>query len=154
MNQQKIQAFSVIGISVRTTNENNQAAQDIGALWNQFISENIAEKIPNKTEKSIYSIYTEYEKDHTKPYTTLLGCRVENLSVIPNGMIGKTFDKADYTKFIAKGNLMQGVVYNEWTKIWNSDLDRTFVADFEVYGEKAQDPENAEVEIFVGIKAE
>ena len=47
---------------------------------------------------------------------------------------------------------MQGIVYNEWVKIWNSDLDRTFVADFEVYGEKAQDPTNAEVEIFVGVK--
>ncbi|MBP6532354.1 MAG: effector binding domain-containing protein [Bacteroidia bacterium] len=152
MNTSKISKFNVIGISVRTSNENGQAAKDIPELWNKFISENMAENIPNKIDKSIYCIYSEYEKDHTRPYTTLLGCRVDNLDSIPKGMIGKTFDEATYTRILVKGNLMQGAVYNEWLKIWNSDLDRTFVADFEVYGEKAQDPTNAEVEIFVGVK--
>ena len=152
MSNQTIQKFSVIGISVRTTNENNQAGQDIPALWNKFITEGISEKIPNKTDSSIYCIYTEYEKDHTKPYTTILGCKVENLDTIPNGMIGKAFEEATYTKHIAKGNILQGMVFGEWAKIWNSDLDRAFTADFEVYGEKAQNPENAEVDIFVAVK--
>ena len=152
MSNQKIQKFSVIGISVRTSNENGQAGQDIPALWNKFMSEGIAEKIPNKIDNSIYCIYTEYEKDHTKPYTTILGCKVENLDTIPNGMVGKTFDEANYTKHIAKGNILHGMVFGKWTKIWNSNLDRTFTADFEVYGEKAQNPENAEVDIFVAVK--
>lgn len=152
MGNQKIQKFSVIGIAVRTTNENGQAGQDIPILWNKFITEGIAEKIPNKIDSSIYCIYTDYEKDHTKPYTTILGCRVENLEMVPNGMVGKTFEEATYTKHIAKGNIMQGIVYDEWTRIWNSDLERTFTADFEVYGEKAQNPENAEVDIFVAVK--
>lgn len=152
MSNQTIQKFSVIGISVRTTNENGQAGQDIPALWDKFMTEGIADKIPNKTDISIYCIYTEYEKDHTKPYTTILGCKVENLDTIPNGMVGKNFDEATYTKHIAKGNILQGMVFGEWTRIWNSDLDRTFTADFEVYGEKAQNPENAEVDIFVAVK--
>jgi predicted transcriptional regulator YdeE len=152
MSNQTIQKFSVIGISVRTTNENGQASQDIPALWNKFMTEGVAEQIPNKVDNSIYCIYTEYEKDHTKPYTTILGCIVENLDTIPNGMVGKAFDEATYTKHIAKGNILQGMVFGEWTKIWNSDLDRTFTADFEVYGEKAQNPENAEVDIFVAVK--
>lgn len=152
MSNQTIQKFSVIGISVRTTNESGQSSQDIPALWNKFMTEGIAEKIPNKVDNSIYCIYTEYEKDHTKPYTTILGCKVENLDTIPNGMVGKAFDEATYTKHIAKGNILQGMVFGEWTKIWNSDLDRTFTADFEVYGEKAQNPENAEVDIFVAVK--
>lgn len=152
MSNQKIQKFSVIGISVRTTNENGQAGQDIPALWSKFMSEGIAEKIPKKIDNSIFCIYTEYEKDHTKPYTTILGCKVENLNTIPNGMVGKTFDEANYTKHIAKGNILQGMVFGEWTKIWNSNLDRAFTADFEVYGEKAQNPEKAEVDIFVALK--
>ncbi|HAO08156.1 MAG TPA: AraC family transcriptional regulator [Chryseobacterium sp.] len=152
MSNQTIQKFSVVGISVRTTNENGQSSQDIPALWNKFMAEEIAEQIPNKVNNSIYCIYTEYEKDHTKPYTTILGCKVENLVTIPNGMVGKTFDEAIYTKHIAKGNILQGMVFGEWTKIWNSNLDRTFTADFEVYGEKAQNPENAEVDIFVAVK--
>ena len=152
MNNQKIQKFSVIGISIRTTNENGQAGQDIPALWNKFMTEGIAEQIRNKIDNSIYCIYTEYEKDHTKPYTTILGCKVDNLETIPNGMVGKTFEEATYTKHIAKGNILQGIVFAEWTKIWDSDLARTFTADFEVYGEKAQNPENAEVDIFVAVK--
>jgi predicted transcriptional regulator YdeE len=152
MSNQKIQKFSVIGISVRTTNENGQAGQDISALWNTFMTEGIAEKIPNKMDSSIYCIYTEYEKDHTKPYTTILGCKVANLDTIPAEMVGKTIEEVTYTKHIAKGNIFQGIVFNEWTKIWNSDLDRTFTADFEVYGEKAQNPENAEVDIFIAVK--
>jgi predicted transcriptional regulator YdeE len=149
MSIQKMEKFSVIGISVRTTNENGQAGQDIPALWNKFMTEGIADRIDNKMDNSLFCIYTEYEKDHTKPYTTILGCKVENLNSIPNGMVGKTIEEATYKKHIAKGNISLGIVFEQWTKIWNSDLGRTFAADFEVYDEKAQNPENAEVAIFV-----
>ena len=152
MDKQKVEQFNVIGISVKTTNENGQAAQDIPALWNNFMTNGMLEKIPNKLDSSIYCIYTAYEKDHTKPYTTILGCRVSGLEIIPEGMVGKAVEAADYTKFVAKGNILQGMVFNEWVKIWNSDLDRTYTADFEVYGEKAQNPENAAVDIFIATK--
>ncbi|WP_379090315.1 GyrI-like domain-containing protein [Pedobacter sp. UC225_65] len=151
MSTQKIQKFNVIGIAVRTSNENEQAATDIPALWEKFMAEGIAEKIPNKTDHSLYCIYTDYEKDHTKPYTTILGCKVENLDIIPDGMVGKTFETATYKKYVAKGNVLQGLVYNEWIKIWNAGLPRTFTADFEVYGEKAQNPEDAEVDIYIAV---
>ena len=39
-----------------------------------------------------------------------------------------------------------------WIKIWNSDLNRIFTSDFEIYGEKAHNPENAEVDIFIAMK--
>lgn len=152
MDNKKIEAFNIIGISVRTTNENGQAGQDIPELWSNFINNGIADKISNKIDNSIYCIYTEYEKDHTKPYTTILGCKVSDLETIPDGMVGRHFEENKYTKFTAKGNISQGIVFNEWTRIWNSDLDRTFTADFEIYGEKAQNPENAEVDIFIAIK--
>jgi len=109
MSNQKVQKFNVIGISVRTTNENGQSGQDIPTLWNKFMTERVAENIPNKIDNSMYCIYTEYEKDHTKPYTTILGCKVENLDTIPLGMVGITFEEATYTKHIAKGNILQGV---------------------------------------------
>jgi predicted transcriptional regulator YdeE len=147
-----IQNFSIIGISVRTTNENEQSAKDIPALWNKLLSEEILNKIPNKISKDIVCVYTDYEKDHTKPYTTILGAIVANLDAVPEGMTGKTIEGINYEKFTAKGNLAKGVVIKEWIKIWNSDLDRIFTSDFEIYGEKAKDPENAEVDIFIAIK--
>jgi len=147
-----IQQFNVIGISIVTTNENGQSGQDIPALWQRFFSENISALIPNKIDDTIYSIYTDYEKDHTKPYTTILGCKVSSLEVIPEGMTGKTINGGNYHLQAAKGNVSQGAVYNEWVKIWNSDLKRTFTADFEVYGERAQNPGNAEVDIFIAVE--
>jgi len=147
-----IQNFSIIGISVRTTNENEQSAKDIPAIWNRLLSEEILSKIPNKVSNDIVCVYTDYEKDHTKPYTTILGAIVSNLDLVPEGMTGKTIEGINYEKFTAKGNLAEGIVINEWIKIWNSDLKRTFTSDFEIYGENAQNPENAEVDIFIAIK--
>ncbi len=152
MNKVKIEPFKVIGISVRTTNENNQASKDIGDLWGKFISENVLGAIPNKIDSTVYSIYTEYESDHTKPYTTILGCRVENLKDIPKGMIGKSFDGGSYVKLSAKGDLMKGLIVNKWREIWKMDLDRVFTADYEVFGVKAQNPADAEIDFLIAIK--
>ncbi len=151
MTTQQLEEFRVIGIAVRTTNENEKSAQDIPALWATFMGEGISKKIPNKVSDDLYCIYTDYEQDHTRPYTTILGCKVASLENIPEGMVGKTIESETYTKFVAKGNLAQGAVLDTWIKIWNSDLSRTYTADFEVYGQNSQNPENAEVAIFVAV---
>ncbi|WP_126651422.1 GyrI-like domain-containing protein [Chryseobacterium aureum] len=152
MKNVKIGPFKVIGIAVRTTNENGQAGKDIPALWEKMMNEDILNSIPNKVDNTIYSIYTDYEKDHTKPYTTVLGCEVENLDNIPEGMVGYSFEGGNYLKFTAKGDISKDLVINEWIKIWNMDLGRVFTADFEVYGEKAQNPSEAEIDIFIAVK--
>jgi len=151
MQKVKIEPFKVIGITVITSNVNGQSAQDIGGLWNKFMSEGILQKIPNKLDETVFSIYTDYEGDHTKPYRTLLGCKVSSLESIPEGMHGQSFEGGTYHKYVSKGNLMEGVVYNTWTEIWSKETNRSFVADFEMYGEKAQNREAAEVDVLVGI---
>lgn len=152
MNKVTIEPWKVIGIAVRTTNENNQAATDIAALWGRFMGEQILEAIPNKIDTTVYSIYTEYESDHTKPYTTILGCRVSDLDTIPAGMVGKSFEGGAYVKFSAKGDLAQGLIINKWIEIWSMDLNRAFTADFEVFGTKAQNPADAEVDFLIAVK--
>ena len=151
MNTLQVSKFYVIGLSVRTTNENGKAKKDIGALWHKFMSENIFEKLPHATDQTIYAVYTDYESDHTKPYTTILGYKVTDLNTIPEGMVGKQINSGNYTQFIAKGDLTNNAVIDQWIKIWDSDLDRTYSSDFEVYGEKAIDPTNGEAELFIAI---
>jgi len=146
------EGFNIIGIAIRTTNENGRSGTDIPQLWDRFLSENIMAGIANRVDDTIYSIYTEYELDHTKPYTTFLGCKVANLDTIPDGFTGKAFPGGTYVKFVAKGKLTDGIVYREWTKIWETDLPRAFTTDFEVYGIKAQNPNDAEVDIFIAVK--
>ncbi len=151
MQNQKIESFQIIGISARTSNLNGQAAKDIGALWEKFIRQNLIEKIPNKISQEIYCIYTNYQGDHTKPYDTILGCKVESIAEIPEGFVTQSFDSGIYQKFICKGDLTKGAVANTWNEIWNSNIDRAYSADFEIYGSKAMNPQDAEVDIFISI---
>ncbi|WBL23796.1 hypothetical protein [Zunongwangia sp. HRR-M8] len=50
--------------------------------------------------------------------------------------------------------IMEGLIVNQWSKIFEMELNRTYDADFEIFGEKAQNPSNAEVDFYVGIKKE
>lgn len=152
MNNVTIESWKVIGIAVRTTNENEQAGTDIPALWGRFINEAVLDRIPDKMDNAVLSVYTDYESDHTRPYTTILGCRVASLDDIPEGMVGKSFDGGNYVKLSAKGDLMKGLVINKWTEIWAMDLNRTFTADFEIYGSEASNPADAKVEFLIAVK--
>ncbi len=151
MQTTSIESFFVVGLAVRTRKENNQAAQDIPALWNRFMGEGIAEKITNKIDPTVYAVYTDYEGDHTQPYTTLIGCRVPSLADIPEGMTGREIPGGTFRQYLAKGNLQEGAVYGVWNEIWQTDLLRSYRADFEVYGPKSMNPLDAEVEILIGL---
>ena len=151
MNTTTKESFKIIGISVRTTNENMQAMNDIPALWERFSKDHISEKITGKESNDLYCVYTDYEKDHTKPYTTILGYKVNSLAPLPDGLVEKLIPAQTYTIFNAKGNLQEGAVFRELQKIWNSDTNRRFSSDFEIYGSRSQDPENAEVDIYIAV---
>lgn len=151
MEIKEVEEFNMIGIAIRTTNEGGQSATDIRELWNKFLSNNLLAQIPNRADDTIYSIYMDYEKDYTKPYTTILGCRVKSMDTIPDGFTSRTFSGGKYVTFTAKGNMADGIVFQAWSKIWNTDIDRAYTADFEVYGAKAKDPANAEIDIFVSV---
>ena len=145
--------FRVIGISIRTTNANNQSQQDLGKLWGQFFAENIIAKIPNKISSHILAVYTDYESDYTGKYTTIIGVPVSSLDEMPSGLIGREFEAGNFQKFVAKGEMSSAVV-NTWIDIWQRDkeLNRKYSYDFEVYGENSNNGENSEVEIYIALK--
>ena len=142
--------FQVIGIKIKTSNQ--RAVQDIAQIWGRFFSEDIKNKIPNKLSGDVFAIYTEYEGDHSKPYSYILGCAVSSLGSIPDGMIGMTIPSAEYEVFIAKGKMPDAVV-EVWQHIWQPEIDskRSYKTDFEVYREYGN-PESTEVEIYIGMK--
>lgn len=147
----ELNEFFIMGISVKTTNQNGQAMQDIGGLFGKFFAENIIEKIPNKASFDVYCMYTDYEGDFMAPYTTIIGCKVSSLEKIPEGLVGKKIPATKYKVFNSKGKLPE-CVGKTWGEIWQSNLDRKYLADFDVYGMKALDPNNAEVETYVSVK--
>ncbi len=149
----QLESFKIIGIQVETTNENGKATADIGKLWEQFYADNIPSIIPNVVSEEVYSIYTDYETDYKGKYTTVLGMKVNSLDQIPTGLVGRKFSGGKYRQFIAKGKMPDAVV-DTWNEIWVNDkeLNRKYTADFEVYGPKSQDGENAEVAIYIAIE--
>ena len=148
-----LEGFSIIGISVRTTNKNNQAAQDLAKLWGEFYEKGLFDKIPNKVSNDIYSIYTDYKSDFTDEYTTVIGMQVTSLDNIPAGLIGRQFPSGNFTRFVAKGPMPKAIV-DVWMDVWNRDkeLNRMYSYDFELYGEKSQNGEDSEVDIYIAVR--
>lgn len=147
-----IAPFQLIGLSVRTSNNDGRAAKDIAELWGKFLAEGLLNKIPHKVDDTVYSLYTDYESDHNGPYTALLGCRVTSLADLPEGMVGRAFPGGNYVQLTARGDLRQGLIVNQWAKIWAMDLDRAYSADFEIFGDKARNSADAEVDFLVAVR--
>ena len=154
MNQkmQHFDAFHIIGIAIKTTNANGQAAQDMGALWGQFFAQQISNQISAKLSDDIYMVYTDFESDYTGRYTAIIGHKVPALNNIPERLIGRTFPAGKYQHFEAKG-AMPEAVGTAWQQIWEQDkhLNRAYIADFDVYGSMSQNGDQSIVDIYVGV---
>tara|TARA_R110002073_G_scaffold4213_1_gene28007 strand:+ start:147490 stop:147936 length:447 start_codon:yes stop_codon:yes gene_type:complete len=146
-----VESFKIMGIAVRTTNENNSAQTAINNLWNQWFVDKVADRIPNKVSDAIYNMYTEYESDEHGYYTTILGCSVTTLASIPKGLVGKVIPKSNYKTFVSEGKLPDCVV-KTWETIWGLKFNRSYMADFDVYDLEKMDPENAKVKTYLSIK--
>ncbi len=146
----KYPTFKLAGYKIRTTNENNQAMQDIGALWGRVLSQNLLAKISNQTSTKIFALYYEYEKDHTRPYSVLLGVSVNNLVDLPTDIIGVEIPTQNYTVFEANGPMPEALIQT-WQKIWqqNDALARNFQFDFEEYD--PQNPNAPQAKVWIGL---
>jgi predicted transcriptional regulator YdeE len=149
----------LIGISVRTNNINeiNQETAQISNLINRYFQNQLATKIPSRKNPSItYAVYTDYASDEFDDYTYFFGEEVSSLDNIPEGFIAMTLQAGQYVKFTTPAGKLPGVVINAWMEIWqmsNEELggERTYQTDYEIYDVRATDPNNAVVDIFVGV---
>lgn len=140
---------TVVGISARTSNKSPEMEKVIGGLWYSFFQGGVYENIENKTGYTAFGIYSDYEKDEEAEYTVTVACQVEKTESLADNTVTMVIPQGKYAKFIVKGN-MQTAVADFWQKLWKMDLQRTFVCDFEEY--MNNDPENAEIHIYIGIK--
>ncbi|MAU15796.1 MAG: AraC family transcriptional regulator [Muricauda sp.] len=144
--------FKLVGLKLqgKTTNENNRSNKDCGNLWQKFERDKIFELIPNKLSNEIYAVYFDYEKDETKPFSYFIGCKVDESADIPENLESLDIPSQNYMKVTAKG-VMTHCITEAWEKIWNSEIERKFGFDFEVYDERSDDWNNAEVDIYVSV---
>ncbi|HMF70277.1 MAG TPA: GyrI-like domain-containing protein [Flavitalea sp.] len=153
MSKVQINEITLAGISLKTktTNANGQSGIDCGNLWQQFEKGNYAEHIPNKLSDEIFGVYHEYEGDSTKPFSYFVGCKVKQGTEVLEGLETLNIPKGTYHKINAKGT-MPDCVAQAWREVWTSNIPRTYQMDFEVYGERSKDWNDAEVDIYISIE--
>ncbi|ELR68114.1 bacterial regulatory protein, DeoR family [Fulvivirga imtechensis AK7] len=67
-------------------------------------------------------------------------------------MVGRSFNGGNYVQLTARGDLMKNIIVDQWKEIWAMDLERAYTADFESFGEKSQNPADAEIDFFIAVK--
>ena len=141
----------VEGIEVKTTNENGKSMQDIANMWQTFFTQGIYDKIENKVNGKTIGLYTDYEKDYTKPYNFAVCTEVSKKSKDMENRVVKVIPKGKYAKFVIHGDV-QNAVGQAWQEIWNMNLNRKYTCDFEEYQNNSEDMQNQEIHIYIGIE--
>lgn len=149
--QLELENFEMVGISVRTTNQNRQSEKDIETLWESFYANDLKNQIEDKISEDLYCVYTDYESDYSGFYTTILGYQVKPGTIPPSGLVRKVILRSSYQVFISEGSLPLAL-QETWLNIWKSDLKRRYTADFDVYGPHSKNPDKAIVRTFVSIE--
>lgn len=140
----------LVGIGVKTTNENMKAVEDIGRLWEKFFANNIYASIENRIDNKTLGLYTEYEGDYTKPYMFYTCCEVKDYTSKNDELKKIVIPGGKYAKFSKIGDIKK-VVGEMWQEIWMTTLDRKYDYDFEVYS-YIENSEDQMVEIYISLK--
>ena len=85
----------LIGATLRTS---NARAPEIGEFWQRLFADDLFGRIPNRASDDTYSVYMDYESDHTGEYTLLAGCPVSSLDEVPDGMTSLVIAPARYAR--------------------------------------------------------
>jgi|HubBroStandDraft_5_1064220.scaffolds.fasta_scaffold19963_3 predicted transcriptional regulator YdeE len=151
--------FSVIGIQVRTSNAKEMTAGGaIPKQWAKFLKEGIADKIPNKMDSTIYAVYTGYASHRDGEYDFVIGMKVSSISDVPPGMVAKKVPSGRYAIVTSVKGPAAQVVPQAWQRVWtledNKQLGgaRSYKADFEVYDQQSQNPQDSQVDLYIGLK--
>lgn len=164
MQQQRItiqQPIYIIGLCIRTNNadEMNPNKAKIGPLVQHYYHDQIANHLLNRTQAGVtIAAYANFESDEHGPYDYYIGEQVSDLHSIPAGLSSLIIPASDYLKLTTPPGKMPDVVIQAWMKIWAMSeaefgAKRSYVADFEIYDDRAADPQQAVIDICLGIKA-
>ena len=123
---ENIKSKKITGKKIRT---NNNKIDEIISLWKEVPILGLS--------GDIYAVYYNYESDFNGDFDFLIGS--ENSAL-------KDFADIKEGKYMIWTADSQDAVGSAWQKIWNTELDRAYESDFEVYSQ------DGSIKIFIGIK--
>ncbi len=151
--------FTIVGISCRTNNAQEAAGNGVIAKqWDKFYKEGILDKVPNKADPAIYVVYTDYASDKNGDYNYIIGAKVSDASAVPPGMVAETVSAGKYAIVTSERGPIPKIIVEAWQRIWGLEDQaqlggkRAYKTDFEVYDQRARDPQDSQIDIYVGVK--
>jgi predicted transcriptional regulator YdeE len=141
---QEQDSFTVVGLSQVVRND---TPESIEALWGAFRSNDLRAKVGADASAEIYCVYHDYEGGFMDPYRMTIGYRTSSATV-PEGLHCADVPKQSVIVYDVKGPQPQSLI-SQWQAIWNSKLNRSYRADYDIYD--ATDPEA--VSVRVGIQS-
>ncbi|MDX1902346.1 MAG: GyrI-like domain-containing protein [Gammaproteobacteria bacterium] len=152
--------IKLVGLTARTNNKNemNPQTSKISELVSRFWGQNLATQISHRKHPGItLSVYTDYESDEHGDYTYFIGEEVSAFENVPDDLQKLTIPAAQYIKLTTPSGKMPEVVMQAWMQIWKmsaQDLGgkRAYIADFEVYDQRASDPNDTSLDVYIGIQ--
>ena len=153
--------IKLVGITARTNlaSEMNLATAKIGTTVQKYFHGGLYEKINTRKKPGVtYCVYTDYESDFTGSYTYFIGEEVDSFDCVPEGFETLVIPLQNYAKFTTESGPMPAVCIGAWQKIWTMTPaefgnERAYIADFEVYDERALDHQNVVLDIYVGLRS-
>ena len=162
MRKEKIELgdLVLVGLTARTNNKNEMIPEKskIGALAGTYWSKQIANQFKDRIAPGVtYSVYTEFESDEHGEYTYFIGESVSSLKNQDQTKFKSLIIPAShYQRFTTEPGKMPEVVIQAWQNIWQMAAKdfggkRTYIADFELYDDRAANPDKTIVDIYIGI---
>lgn len=145
-----VPSFEVMGVSAKISGA--EAVEEINALWEDFFEEQVAAKIGLAEDDMIFAVYSDYEGDHTKPFRLTIGFKVPEDAdkEFPEEFHRVKVREETYALMSCGGEQPKSMM-DGWKAVWESDLDRRFATDFEVYGPRFFQEGVHEVLVAVGV---
>lgn len=150
--------INLVGLKIKTSNalESNATTAVIGKTISKYYS-----LIGNNQPQGLmYSVYTDYETDHTGYYTYFWGHEaLANQEISSDEFETLQIPAQTYFHYKTDAGTMPDIIINAWQSIWKSEKDRmilgkkrNYQADFEVYGESQAHDGSVIVDIYIGIE--
>lgn len=149
----------LVGLSVRTNNQEcfDPSTNKISPLIARYYQEKIAEKISHRKNPGVaLAMYTDYATDEHGDYTYFFGEEVLSLDNCPSELSYCVIPAGNFVKFTTPEGKMPDVVIQAWMDIWKMTPNalggkRAYLTDFEIYDERAYDPNATSVDIYIRI---
>lgn len=136
---QQQDSFTVVGLTVRTTNDKEAGGQGlIPQLWQSVMGSDKLSQIPSRAGDDLVVVYSDYASDSTGEYNYTLGVRVSSADKVPDGFVVRKIQAGKYAVIHSDQGPPQEVVPGLWQKINQMSPQqlggvRAYRTDFETY---------------------